>query len=132
MNENRDEFDDMMRELMQEAGLERAPGNFTQAVMGQIAAEQAIPKRTWKPIITRRGWVSIAAGVMVATVSAFLFLSPSKKPIPGKETVDQALSQAAGLFENIQVPAILGLSLVAIMLLFALDQGLSRRQKNTF
>lgn len=131
MIDERDDLDDMMRDLMQEAGLERAPSNFTQAVMGQIAAETAKAKPRWKPIISLRGWIAIGTGLVASSVAAIVLLQPSNRELPGKEQVQQAVNQASSMMESINVPTILALSATAIAALFMLDRMLTRRQNNS-
>ena len=131
MIDERDELDDLMRDLLQEAGLERAPSNFTQAVMGQLAAETAKPRARWKPIISLRGWIAIGTGIVASSVAAIVLLQPSDRALPGQEQVQTAVNQASSLLESINVPTILALSVAAMAALFVLDRVLTHRQKNT-
>ncbi|HEX2899365.1 MAG TPA: hypothetical protein VHS96_06565 [Bacteroidia bacterium] len=129
MKEEKDQFEDFLHEMMQEGGLEQAPSGFTQRVMGEIAAPQAVKARPrWQPVISWRGWVGAAAGVVIAfLVGYFIPWSGPSKPLPGQAAVDQAIDTAVGTFGGIRPPMLLVIALGAMFLLFALDRMLSRR-----
>jgi NADH:ubiquinone oxidoreductase subunit 6 (subunit J) len=128
MNTEDERFDDFLRDMMQESGLEKAPPAFTMAVMGHIAAETAKAKRITKPFISLRGWIGIAASVVATCIAAIMTLQPSKRELPGQQQVASAVEGFNGLFANLQFPLVLVMSLMAIALLFGLDQYLSRRK----
>ncbi len=128
MNTEEDLLDDFMRDLMKESGLEKAPSNFTVAVMSQITAETAKAKRIAKPFISLRGWIGIAASVVVTCIAAIMTLQPSTRELPGQQQVENAAKGFNSLFANLQFPLVLVMSLMAIALLFGLDQYLSRRK----
>lgn len=131
MNEEKDLFDDMLRDLIQEAGLERAPANFTQAVMGQISAQASKSARRSTPLISRWGWIGIAASTIVLSILGVFGLPGSTEPLAGRPAVDHALQTTTSLLEHIQVPVILAISITAIALLFALDRYLDNRRNQT-
>jgi len=128
MNEEKDLFDDMLRDLMQEAGVERAPANFTQAVMGQVSAasNRLAPKP--KPLISRWGWIGIAASTVLIAVVGIFGLPGSRNAIVDRPAVTKALQSTSSLFEHIQVPTILAVSILAIAVLFAVDRYLGNRR----
>ena len=128
MNEEMDQFDDLLREVMKESGLEKAPSNFTISVMNQIAAQPVVAKRTWKPIISLRGWIGIAASLVLTTVLVIFFLQPYSGA-PGNEHVEQAMNGISGFFANLQFPLVLVTSLAALAGLFGLDQFLAKRNQ---
>jgi negative regulator of sigma E activity len=128
MNEEMDQFDDLLREVMKESGLEKAPSNFTISVMNQIAAQPVATKRNWKPIISLRGWIGIAASLVLTTVLVIFFLQPNSAA-PGNEHVEQAMNGINGFFANLQFPLVLVTSLAALVGLFGLDQFLAKRNR---
>ncbi len=128
MNEEQDLFDDMLRDLMQEADVERAPANFTQSVMGRISADAKRSVRKSIPLISRRGWIGIAASTLVLTLLGIFGLPGKNQPIAERPEVAKALQATSSVFEHIQVPLILAMSITAVTLLFALDRYLSNRR----
>lgn len=130
MKEEKDQFEDFLHEMMQEGGLEQAPSGFTQRVMGEITAPQAVKARSrWQPVITLRGWIGAAAGLVVTFLVAYFipWTAPSKA-LPGQEVAKQAIDATVGAFEGFQPPMIVVVVLGALFLLFTLDRLLSQRQ----
>jgi hypothetical protein len=128
MKEEHDGFDDFLHEMMQEAGPEKAPANFTSAVMGQITATQSAPvKLRWRPVITWKGWVAAAVTVVVACVVAFFLPGSQAAPSKGQVVAEQAVDTAISTLSSFQYPMLLVISLGAVFLLFALDKLLSKR-----
>jgi hypothetical protein len=130
MNTEHDQFDDFMRDLLHEGGLEQAPDNFTQAVMGQIAAEAAPARRAPKPLISRWGWIGIAASMVITCIVSLVLSKPSGKPLPGQAQAEAAIDGFMGFFGTLQFPTILVMSTLAIVLLFGLDRVLKRRSEH--
>jgi hypothetical protein len=128
-----DRLDDFLHEIMQEGGLERAPGGFTQQVMAQITAEQAAKRAApakvrWRPVISRWGWVGIAASLMVVLVLTLgLPWKSGVRELPGKAAVSKAMDATVSAFGSLEFPAILVMCVAAVFLLFALDRVLAVR-----
>jgi hypothetical protein len=129
MNDELDPFDDFMRDMVQEAGLEHAPSNFTQSVMGQIAAQGAAkPPRQWAPLISKTGWIGIAASVVAAVLASVVMLKPNGKTSTIAVGAEKAIGSFVGFFDNLEFPLLLVTSVAAIALLVALDRILSGRR----
>jgi hypothetical protein len=129
MKEENDQLDEMLRNLMQESGLEQAPSGFTQSVMGQISAEVAVAKRKWKPIISPLGWIGAAASLVAGLIVALMYAQPRTKALPGQPQTEAVVNNVAGFFEGLQFPMVLVLSLVAVAVLFGLDLMMGRRNR---
>ena len=125
-----DQFDDFMRDIVQDAGIERAPANFTQAVMGQISADLAKAKRASKPLISRRGWIGIAASIALIAVGMVAFLQPATTTSPTTQKFANALDSFTGLFDQLQFPMVLVLTALAITLLFGLERMFKHRKNS--
>lgn len=66
--ENQHKTDDFIRKLVREQGLEKAPDNFTEKVMGRIKSTQRIDDT---PLLTTGTWIAIILGVAAMIVVIF-------------------------------------------------------------
>lgn len=131
MKDEEDRFEDFLHQLMQEGGEEKAPSGFTQRVMGQITAPQAVPVRTkWKPVVTWKGWLAAVVGLVVTFIASFWIPSSNNQAVPGKETAEKAIDATLGIVESIHFPVVWVVGLGAILALFTLDRFLSARAKS--
>jgi hypothetical protein len=129
MMEEKDRLDDFLHEIIQEGGLERAPGGFTQQVMAEVVAEAAPARVRWRPVISRWGWVGIAAMLVVGLfVVLGLPWGDSRDLFPGgKDAVANAMDATVNGLSSLKVPGLLMMCVAAGFLLVALDRFLGRR-----
>jgi hypothetical protein len=126
MNEEDDDaLDALLREWVQEGGLEQAPPSFVQHVMQAVEAE-ARPKWRYVPPIGRWGWIGLATVFIGAILIGILTAVPNAKPhtLPGQALLDNALNSTKSAFSSFNMPMILMLVALSLALLFALDRGL--------
>lgn len=128
MKTEKDEFEDFLQEWMQEGGLEEAPTGFTQRVMAEIAITQAAQRSRWKPVITRKGWMGIAAAVAIATLVG-MGLPWSSSPTPAHVAAEKALDASMGWMGSLRFPSLLLICVATVFLLFALERWLSRKSR---
>ncbi|SFW13442.1 hypothetical protein SAMN02927921_00193 [Sinomicrobium oceani] len=60
----------LIREALREKGREKLPADFTMRIMEQLVHEKK-PVITYKPLISRTGWMVVAAAVMAVLGLAF-------------------------------------------------------------
>jgi hypothetical protein len=102
-------------------------------VMAEITAPQAAPARSrWKPVISWRGWIGIAASLVAIIAIGFGLPQVSfETTLPVKAAAGKAFDASVNALESIQFPAMLALCIGAIFLLFTLDRLLSRRMRRS-
>ena len=66
--ENQDKRDEFIRKLVRQKGMEKAPGNFTDKVMGRIKADPVIDDT---PLLSTGTWIAIILGVAAMIVVIF-------------------------------------------------------------
>jgi hypothetical protein len=124
--------DNHISELFREAGVVKAPGDFTMGVMDRIEAEPV--RKTYKPIIGRTGRI-----LMMLFIGATVFLSifystpPETAAVPegsifSREWEMPSFNLNLDFFSDLNLqPWILG-TVVALFLLVISDAGLRRRR----
>lgn len=58
------ESENILRELLQQKAMEKAPKDLVNNVMKRIETQHT-PLPEFKPLISKRGWVGIAAGILI-------------------------------------------------------------------
>jgi hypothetical protein len=67
--ENQDKRDEFIRKLVGKTGLEKAPGDFTDKLMGRIKANPVIDDT---PLLSAGTWIGIIAGLAAMIVMIFM------------------------------------------------------------
>ncbi len=66
------EFDDYLKQAIQEVGIDSPSVNFTDGVMGKIKLSQNTTKVIlYRPLISSAGWIGIAFGVLAFLIFVF-------------------------------------------------------------
>ena len=124
-----------MKDIFQNAGLEKPTKGFTDSVMAKINASEAPIKAT--PLITLKGWVGIAAGI-IALISLTFFVPTSgtataSKASPyldkGAEFLNYALGNLGTMVSGSSVPTWAWMLGIAILFFWGIDQLMKKSWK---
>ena len=120
-----DAMDDLIRELMLEAGEEQAPADFTDQVMGRISALETQPAY-WKPVISRWGWIGIALSfIALVAIALFGFRGPGSTNFT--ENASQRMDAVGEFFGSWEISSVYVFAVLAILGLASFDYFVRRR-----
>ncbi|MCH9661810.1 MAG: hypothetical protein K0U54_12975 [Bacteroidetes bacterium] len=92
--------EDLIKGLVQEAGLEKPSVDFLESVMKSIEVKSSATI-TYKPLVSNKGWWLIAAIFMISMVWLYLY------PMAGASSLESILrpkvSEISNPFEGIQI-----------------------------
>ncbi len=130
MRDAHEEKDDFLKDLLQTAGPERTSPDFMANIMAQVEAEAiAQSKSQTSPVISLKGWILMAAGLVAVIVLAVLFPSTNTTPLPGQEMMAETIEKSADFFGNIQISSLLVMATAIMAVLFGLDRFVFRREE---
>ena len=131
MRNAHDEKDDFLKDLLQSAGTESTSPDFLANVMAQVEVEAVLQsKRSVAPVISLKGWLVMALGLVATIMIAVLFPSTSTKPLPGQEFMANSLDKTADFFGNLHFSSILVMAVGIVALLFAIERLLMSRNEH--
>ena len=124
--------DPHISKLIREAGVVSAPDDFTAQVMDKIEAVPA--KKSYKPLIGRRGRIIMILVVIAVIVLAVLYTDPSGEMFGSRITLPKVERELPRInlnlefFKQINISTGIVSALVAIFVLVLSDAGLNRRR----
>ena len=95
-----DRQDEFIRKLVQQHGVEKAPGNFTEKLMGRI---QSTPSLDNTPLLSTGTWIAIIAGLAAMIVIIFTVDMPVFDNILSSSNIQKVSMNifSQGFFNNL-------------------------------
>lgn len=128
--------DELTRQIIQQSGRQEPSWDFTSKVMNSILSAKASDVYTYKPVISKSGWIGIfvSAGLFILLISYFQNTSPGSSPtelpyhLPYDMVSDKIFKSITS--PSIELPSLQGFTgvLAACWLLFGLDKIFKRQR----
>lgn len=134
MKENEDKnMEQFVQRIMKEAPLESPSYNFTSKVMANVLAIDKSKATIYKPLISRKGWFFIFAGI-IAVLLYFLLSGNTQTAnhswlfdLTGKDLVPTLNSSTLFQFSRLTVNVIVGATVLVLIQIVLLKNYLNRR-----
>jgi len=125
------ELDKTTRDLLEKAPLEEPSKNFTASVMNQIMAEES-PALVYKPLLSKRLMMGLAAAFIGMIAVNFLFADPAATTSAATTTVMEYLGLAGeyitGIFSGNSISPPIVWGAMGVLAIATLDMFLSRNK----
>jgi len=134
MKENEDKnIEQFIDRVMKETPLESPSYNFTSKVMANVLALDKSKATTYKPLISRKGWILIFAGIIA--VLLYFFLSDTAKSanhswlfdLTGKNLIPTLNSSNLFQFSRLTVNVIVAATVLVLIQIVVLKNYLNKR-----
>jgi hypothetical protein len=126
-------LDRITREMFENGGLESPSASFTNNVMSSIEmAHEPVFQPT--PLISKKGWIMLAASVVALVTLIVLFGVDSAAPTvsspivaKGSEMLTGALNALGSSLAGAKLPMMAGVIFLSLLMLLGLDQLLKKK-----
>ncbi len=132
MNENADKYlDDLAKKVMEEIPLESPSFNFKASVMSQVTELSNNSITTYKPLISKKGWLVIS--ILFLALIMYTLLGIQEEPTSWFDTLDLSVlsnNKLTSLLSGFSIPKTLIYAIVLFGLMFSIQVPILKNHFN--